>query len=506
MLYIEIHQLHAKKLHITQIARQLKISRNTVYKYLNMTFEEAVEEFGEINRKKKLDPYRDWIVNWLQEFPSLSGAQVYDWLLERFTDLQVGESTVRRYVREMREIYHIEKADEPRDFEAVEELPPGQQIQVDWGQTVQKTKENKEIKLYFIAFVLAHSRQKYMIWQQRPFTTNDTIRCHEAAFQYYGGIPEEIVYDQDNLIAVSENAGDLILTAEFQSYVKQRKFRVHLCRKADPESKGKIENVVKYIKQNFAKHRVFSSINNWNERAWQWLERTGNYKVHNTTKKRPFEVFLLEKQHLRKVSPSLSFSESQHKKIITRNVNKDNTVRFESNRYSVPVGTYSQCKQVQLHISGQELTIFNKLTGEIITRHAISLEKGQLIKNRNHSRDRSKTINQLKQNVLKLFTHEKSSDFIEEICRRYGRYRRDQLLLLQKVAIEYSEWTNQAIEKCLQEKLYSANDFRDVVHYLQRNRLDSRPEIVTTLKKPISIPIPVQTRDLNEYIVRMGGK
>ncbi len=63
-----------------------------------MTFEEAVEEFGTIERKKKLDPYRDWIVTWLQENPSMSGAQILDWLQEKFPDLQVGESTVRRYV------------------------------------------------------------------------------------------------------------------------------------------------------------------------------------------------------------------------------------------------------------------------------------------------------------------------------------------------------------------------------------------------------------------------
>ncbi len=124
-----------------------------------MIFEEAVEEFGEVNRKKKLDPYRDLIVNWLQEFPSLSGAQVYDWLLERYPDLDVGESTVRRYVKKMRDVYNIEKMDEPREYGAVDELPPGKQMQVDWGQTVQKTKQKKDVKLYFIAYVLAHSRQ-----------------------------------------------------------------------------------------------------------------------------------------------------------------------------------------------------------------------------------------------------------------------------------------------------------------------------------------------------------
>lgn len=83
---------------------------------------------------------------------------------------------------------------------------------MDWGKTIQKTTQKNEIKLYFIAFVLAHSRHKYMDWQDRPFTTQDAIRCHENAFQFFEGMTEEIVYDQDNLIAVNENAGDVLLT------------------------------------------------------------------------------------------------------------------------------------------------------------------------------------------------------------------------------------------------------------------------------------------------------
>jgi transposase len=77
-----------------------------------------------------------------------------------------------------------------------------------------------------------------MEWQARPFTTRDAIRCHEHAFQFYGGRTEEFVYDQAHLIAVSENVGQLLLTTEFQHYVNERKFSVHLCRKADPESKA----------------------------------------------------------------------------------------------------------------------------------------------------------------------------------------------------------------------------------------------------------------------------
>ncbi len=504
VLYIDIHRLHERNLRVSQIARELKIARNTVYKYLNLTFEEAVEEFGPIDRKKKLDPYRDWIVNWLQEHPSMSGAQVLDWLQERFPKIEVGESTVRRYVNEMREIYQIEKTADPREYEAVAEQPPGKQMQVDWGQTIQKTSQKKEVKLYFIAFVLAHSRHKYMEWQDRPFTTRDTIRCHDHAFRYFEGVTEEIVYDQDNLIAVSENSGDLILTKEFQQYVNERKFKIYLCRKADPESKGKIENVVKYVKKNFAIHRVFSTIEDWNEKAWKWLDRTGNYKVHHTTKKRPFEVFLLEKQHLRKISSPLSFSESNHIEIITRNVNKDNTIRFESNRYSVPIGTYTKCPQVKLHSDGQQLIIVDGSTGEIIAKHTMSLEKGKLIKNPNHARDRSKSIDTLKQHVLTLFPSEESKHYIEEICHTYGRYRRDQLLLLQKVAEENPEWVPTALEKCIREKLYSANAFRDVVDYLKRQQTKPIPEIPVDSTKSVSIS--VETRDLKAYVQRMGGR
>ena len=72
-------------------------------------FEDAVEEFEIDDRKKKLGPYRTWIVNCLKEFPSLSGAQVYDCLEEKFLDINVGESNMRHYVNEIGEMYQTEK-------------------------------------------------------------------------------------------------------------------------------------------------------------------------------------------------------------------------------------------------------------------------------------------------------------------------------------------------------------------------------------------------------------
>lgn len=166
-----------------------------------------------------------------------------------------------------------------------------------------------------------------------------------------------------------------------------------MCRGSDPETKGKIERVVGYIKANFAKNRVYDGLDDWNEKSRSWLERTGNHKVHGTTKKRPDSVFLLEKAHLKPVS-SIKHKDISFRNSITTTVNKDNTIRFRGNRYSVPLGTYKTdgSNQVYLHEKGQELVILHKITGDEIARHTLSLEKGKLIKKRNHGRDRKKTL------------------------------------------------------------------------------------------------------------------
>ena len=217
-------------------------------------------------------------------------------------------------------------------------------------------------------------------------------------------------------------------------------------------------------------------------------------------------MFLLEKQHLRKVSTPLPKLESNHTEIITRNVNKDNTVRYTSNRYSVPLGTYTKYPVIQIVPLGQKLKILVPHTGEILAEHTISLEKGKLIKNINHGRDRSKSLDELQRNVLTLFPYKGAEQYIQDICHTYGRYRRDQLLLFQKIAKENPEWISAAIDKCIQEKLYSANEFRDVVAYFKRTKIEPEQPITTVKESKESLAIAVQTRDLKEYIQRMGGK
>lgn len=101
------------------------------------------------------------------------------------------------------------------------------------------------------------------------------------------------------------------------------------------------------------------------------LERIGNHKVHGTTKKRPDSVFLLEKAHLKPVS-SIKHKDIPFIDSITATVNKDTSIHFKGNRYSVPFGTYTTItsNQVYLHADDQELAILHKVTGDGIARHS----------------------------------------------------------------------------------------------------------------------------------------
>jgi transposase len=514
-MYMEIQQLIKKGFSKSKVAEKLGISRSTVYRNLKRSPSEMSDWVESLQtRRKKLDPYKELILSWLTEHPDMSAAQVQDWLQERYKSLEIGESTVRAYVQDLRNEYKIAKETSPRDYEAIPDSPMGEQIQVDFGFTKQRTINNKEVKLSFIAFVLSNSRYKYKEWLDRPFTTEDVIRAHENAFKWFEGISRELVYDQDSLIVVSENGGDLILTKEFQQYKDTRKLNLRVCRKADPESKGRIENVVGFIKHNFAKHRVFHNIDSWNEQGWEWLNRTGNYKIHNTTKKRPVEVFSLEKQHLRPVIKNINFT-NKYENSITRSVHKDNTIRYLSNRYSLPLGTFSKYETVCVKESeDQYLLIYIPETGEVIAKHKIPDGKGQLMKDRNHTRDRTKGIDAYLDTVANQFKDkEVVNHYLNTLREKYPRYIRDQLqIILRETKQNSDDLLSAALQECVRRKLYSATDFSDIVQYLKRQRqvhdtVNDNAENVTPLNSLTGWIMETEApkREVDTYTVLLEG-
>jgi transposase len=511
-MYMMIHQMSKQGFCVARIARKLQISRTTVYEYLKRDQEQLSIWMASCKkRKRKLDAYEQIVLHWLQEHPDVTSAQIFDWLIERYSITRITEATVRNYVKELRELHQIPKKIIKRQYESVQDPPMGYQMQVDFGKITVKSVHVQAVKLHFISFVMSHSRCKYAYWLDRPFTTRDVISAHEHAFSFFGGRTEEIVYDQDSLLVVSEKAGEIIYTSAFQSYRTERGFRVFLCRKADPETKGKIENVVGFVKNNFARHRILHNLDTWIDQFHSWLERTGNGKVHNSTKKRPAEVFVLEKTHLKPVSIEPSFT-ALDTTIIARAVGKDNTIRYEGNRYSVPFGTYKQ-SSTTVYVKNEEgnLHIYADEGGKkFICCHAIELRKGVLIQNRNHLRDRSTRIEEFMNHVADQFSdRHQASTYLIAVRDQMPRFIRDQLTQIND-ALNGVDRTiaDQALSLCIDRKLYRASDFKLLVtsqlnQYKTHEEGQPTPSLNET-RHPI-MDIKPETRDVNVYLEILKG-
>lgn len=507
MIYNEIHRLRNEGFSNSAISRKLKISRNRVIEYGNMKPDEFYQFTLSLqNRSKKLDSHKGQILEWLKEHPDLSGAQVFDWLQEKLNVHSVTEGTVRNFVNDLRESYCIPKQNVERSYMTVPELPMGKQIQVDFGESRQLTTDGSYKRLYFIAFVLAHSRYKYVEWFDRPFRTTDLVRMHENAFDYFGGMTEEIVYDQDHLLAVSENAGDLILTADFTKYHQKRKFKIYLCRKADPESKGKIEQVVKYVKHNFAKNRTFDNLVDWQQSSMKWLERTGNYKVHHNTKKRPTEVYTLEKEHLTRVSGTYIF-EDIYVPSITRQIHKDNVIRFDGNRYSVPVGTYRKDAPNIAYVDKNKEYLFIRLqqNGQVLAQHKIAQGKGNIISDPSHRKSSHTKREKLTREVEELIADSTAVEWlVEQLTERYPRHLIDQLKVVQSVGLQYPDFIDEAVQEMRRLKLTSANDLRDIAFSIELQSKQNKTEVSGPNEKYKNLIAPERKEDIYLRVLQGG--
>jgi DNA replication protein DnaC/transposase len=458
-------------------------------------------------RTKCMEEYHDEVESMLREYPSIKASVIDDRLRERHTQFEPSERSVRRYVNVLRELLGIPKPPEIRQFTEVEELPPGFQAQVDMGEEWMKSNDGKRVKVYLFAMVMSFSRKKFVCFQDRKFQGDDFVTAHDAAFRYFGGRPEELVYDQDRVMVVSENGGDLLLTDSFERYQKYAGFNIFLCRGHDPQSKGKIENVVGYVKHNFLAHRTYMSVAVLNSEGLAWLERRANGKIHGTTKMIPDIVFREEIKQLKPV-PALSSEPVPFEAI----VRKTNVVHFKQNRYEVPKGTFSPGKKVRIVPNEEQKTVdfIDLKTGERLAQHRMPDSKGKLVTlPRNAERFRAKGHEKALETI-----RTQSPDvagYCELLAEKFPRYARDQITLLAKSLDGYSEqeW-QRALEYCVERDLFSANDFRDTLVFFREepkmpsSKLSLPPQYASVTAKTRSISVYSQPKRRGEdYLLQV---
>lgn len=284
---------------VREISRVLGLSRNTVRKYLRDTA--APQATARSGRSHKLDPHKAYLLKRIEAAkPHRLPATV---LIREIKEqgYQGGLTRLRMFLLEQ---YIAEQKPEPLlRFET----PPGQQMQVDW--VVFRRGLNP---LSAFVATLGYSRESFVefVCDEKLDTL---LRCHEAAFDYFGGIPREVLYDNMKTVVLERNAygdGNHRFHPTFLDFAQHHGFAPRLCKPYRAKTKGKVERFNGYLRRSFynplasrlAMTGVLLDVATANAEVRAWLFGTANARTHATTGKIPLQELVDERAALQPVS------------------------------------------------------------------------------------------------------------------------------------------------------------------------------------------------------------
>jgi len=262
-----------------------------------------------------------------------------------------------------------------------------------------------------------------------------------------------------------------------------------------------LQALIRYSKYNFLRGRIFINIDILNGQNIAWLNRTANAKVHSTTKKIPYEEWLIEKSYLKPIVGSFSAENALDEYTVI----KDNTISYKGNFYRVPVGTFKPPKTtVHTEVTDDNRLIIYDADNHKIASHKIYRGKGQIIGGSNYKREFSLGIDQLMDELSGKFANpNQAMEYFLQIRKEKPRYIRDQLQHIKKLTGIYDmDAMNEAMSFCIINKIYRATDMGNIVKRILADRSQevtiSQPIEIKTINQTAHKIIP-NTRDISDY-------
>jgi transposase len=284
-----------------------------------------------------VDPYTRLIEQWYQEHPYLQAKQVY----ARLKPYGYTGSYVRL-------VLHTRKYRRKSKKPVFHELTflPGEEAQVDWALW-----RIPSGIVYGFVFILSWSRYVYVHFYPRC-TMEFFLDGHIEAFRETSGVPRKCRYDNLTSVVIKRTP-ELKLNAQFMDFCRHYSFGVHPCTVRRPNEKGRVERVIRDIK-DFLRVTPCETIAELNKQASLWRQERNN-RVHRTTERPPAEMLKEEKLI------SLPQIHYQPRRSVFVVVGKTGFVSFETNRYSVPASPESTLEllaypeHIELHYQGKKI-------------------------------------------------------------------------------------------------------------------------------------------------------
>jgi transposase len=363
-----IRELAQQGLGCKRIARQLGISRNSVRRYLAG----AKVGFQERPEARCLDQTTQLEVQRLFETIAEGNTVVVQ---QELADqgIHVELRTLQRAVAPLRQAARAKALATVRF-----ETPPGQQMQIDFGEKVVMI-AGAPVTVHLMTVVLGYSRRL----DCRAFLAerqDDWLEGIDAACGHFGGLPEQILCDNASPLVISHDSqtGTVVWHPGFAAFCKDRGITPRACRPRRARTKGKIERMVGYVKHNALAGRQFSSFHALQRHLVKWNVEVADQRIHGTTGEQPCVRFARDEKPALRPLPAHPLAVRTRR--LTRRVSADCFVDIDTIRYSVPHRHVRETVEVVIGLEQVEVW----LRGTCVARHARCFEPATWVRDPAH--------------------------------------------------------------------------------------------------------------------------
>lgn len=355
---------------IKEIARDLKISRNTVRKVLR-SGETSFSYEREVQPRPKLGA-------WKAEIDRVLAANATKPARERLTLIRVfeelralgydgGYDAVRRYARS----WAREHASETAHAFVPLSFAPGEAYQFDWShEIVLMNGVTMTVKVAHVR--LCHSRM--FVARAYPRETQEMVfDAHERAFALFKGACGRGVYDNMKTAVETIFVGkDRQYNRRFLQMCSHHLVEPVACTPASGWEKGQVENQVGLVRERFFTPRLrFKTFDELN--AWLMDKCIAYAKAHAHPERADRTVWEVFEEERPRLIPYRGRFDGFH--ALPASVSKTCLVRFDNNKYSVNAGAVG--RPVEIHAYADRIVI--RQDGRVVAQHARCFGRGETI-------------------------------------------------------------------------------------------------------------------------------
>ena len=318
----EIHRLFfAEHWKVGTIARQLDVHHDVVRRVLGLLPDQPGDPTGP--RPRRVDRYREFIVEQLDQYPRLRSTRLYDMIKPRGYAGSV--RTLRRFVTGIR------PASQAEVFLRLQPLA-GEQAQIDWAHVGTIPVPGGERPLWVFLMVLSYSRA---LWAELVFelTADSLCRSLVRGTTWLGGSARQWLFDNAKAVVLERHGDAARFHPDLLDLAGHYHVQPRLCAVGKGNQKGRVERTVRYLRERFFAGRRITDFATGNRELARFLEEIALPRPHPVFKDRSVAEVLAEEQP--RLLP-LPATPPATDRVLSVAADKTASVRFDTNLYSVP--------------------------------------------------------------------------------------------------------------------------------------------------------------------------